>query len=216
MGGGRSRMHEGRVAMGKKVQREERRRHANRWSNRENERKYSKKAQVMVTSHKMFLPFVWPLTVRWECIISTTTQLVLKRFTLTSVCAPDCWYWQEFCYALKAECHHHHLFFLCFLFLCCWCFQVCCSDIDLHVVKQINLSGRICITEENKQWSRHEGTNEAHLLALFAQQPAWDWPFKDFLSLVLPSMEDLALGTLRMYLCPRRRIPEQEENMPFL
>lgn len=49
-------MYGGRVAMGKDVQREERWRLANRCSNKKNERRYSKKAEVMVTSQKMFPP----------------------------------------------------------------------------------------------------------------------------------------------------------------
>jgi len=89
------------------------------------------------------------------------------------------------------------------------------SDIDLCVVKQINLSARICVRKQTTEQTDN-GTNEAYLSDLFVQQQDWDRPFKDFLSLVLPITGDVALGTLSVYLCPRSRIPEQEENMLFL
>lgn len=61
-----------------------------------------------------------------------------------------------------------------------------------------------------------DGTNEAHLLALFVHQQDCDWPFKDLLGLVLPIVDDVLLGTLSVYLCTHSRMPEQKENMLFL
>lgn len=74
----------------------------------------------------------------------------------------------------------------------------------------------MCKKRQQMMEQTGDRTNEAHLLTLFVQQQDRDRPFKDFLSLVLPIMDDVALGTLSVYLCRRSGIPEQEENMLFL
>lgn len=196
--------------MGKEVQREERWRHANRCSNKENGRRNSKKTEVIATSQKIFPPFVWSLAIRWRIHnlynYSVTAQRVYSDLSLRTRLLILIGVLLCFKSTMSSSLFPH------FLFLSCWCSQVSCSDIDLCVVKQINLSARICVRKENKRWSKQMREQMRHVcqLCLFSSRAEIDL-LEIFLVQCFLYMDDVALGTLSVYLCP-----EQEENTLFL